>query len=505
MKNIGKFTLSHLFSPICHLTLWSVCLTSLLLCGPWATVGAVEKPWSHGKLRVSDNSTYLQMADGTPFFWQGDTGWLLPERLDRDEAAYYLKRCGEAGYNVVQVQVINGIPAFNAYGQMSMPRGFDFDGIDKPDTYGYWDHLDYIIDTAERNGIYIGMVCIWGGMVKAGMMNERQAVAYGKFLADRYKDKKNIIWIMGGDVQGNIHPEVWDALARTIKSIDGNHVMTYHPRGRHTSAQWFADRDWLDFHMFQSGHRRYGQRMGNKDYPIPDGTEEDTWMYVDSTRVHGPLRPVLDGEPSYEDIPQGLHSNEEPRWTDKDVRRYAYWSVFAGSCGHTYGHNAIMQFAKPGVAGAYFADGSVKPWWKAMDDPGFNQMKHLKALMLAFPYFDRVPDQSVIKNNGERYERLIATRGNDYLLVYNHTARPMDIDLSKISGKSHNAWWMDPATGELKFIGACGKRLQLNPKLKLGVEGDGVLIVTDASASYLTPTMTTLPVPLHVDTRDLTE
>jgi hypothetical protein len=26
------------------------------------------------------------------------------------------------------------------------------------------------------------------------------------------------------------------------------------------------------------------------------------------------------------------------------VRRYAYWSVFAGSCGHTYGHNAIMQF-----------------------------------------------------------------------------------------------------------------------------------------------------------------
>ena len=82
-------------------------------------------------------------------------------------------------------------------------------------------------------------------------------------------------------------------------------------------------------------------------------------MYVDSATVRQPLRPVLDGEPNYEDIPQGLHSDLEPRWNDLDIRRYAYWSVFAGSCGHTYGHNAIMQFVRPGVNGAYFADGSL--------------------------------------------------------------------------------------------------------------------------------------------------
>lgn len=37
--------------------------------------------------------------------------------------------------------------------------------------------------------------------------------------------------------------------------------------------------------------------------PISDGTEEDVWMYVDSATVRQPLRPVLDGEPSNEDIP----------------------------------------------------------------------------------------------------------------------------------------------------------------------------------------------------------
>ena len=475
----------------------SVALCAMMLGG---CAYAADGPWSHGALKSADNSPYLCHKDGTPFFWLGDTGWLLPERLNRDEAAYYLKRCGEAGYNVVQVQVINGIPAFNAYGKMSMPDGFDFSNIDRHGDYGYWDHMDYIIDIAERNGIYIGMVCIWGGMVKAGMMNEEQGVAYGTFLANRYKDRPNIVWIMGGDVQGNIHPEVWDALARTIRNIDKNHAMTYHPRGRHTSAQWFADREWLDFHMFQSGHRRYNQRMGNKEYPIQEGTEEDSWMYVDSTRVYDPIRPVLDGEPSYEDIPQGLHGADEPRWSAKDVRRYAYWSVFGGSCGHTYGHNSIMQFVRPGVAGAYFADGVAKPWYKALDDDGFNQMKYLKRLMLAFPYFERVPDQSAIRDNGVRYDRLIATRGDDYIMVYNHTGRPMNIDLSKVSGRKHNAWWMDAATGAIRYIGEAGKDIRYTPD----GDADGVLIVADASTGYLTPETTSLDAVPALDKRDLT-
>lgn len=35
-------------------------------------------------------------------------------------------------------------------------------------------------------------------------------------------------------------------------------------------------------------------------------------------------------------------------------------------------------------------------------------------------------------DNGIQYDRLAATRGTDYLLVYNYTSRPMTIDLRKI-------------------------------------------------------------------------
>lgn len=181
---------------------------------------------------------------------------------------------------------------------------------------------------------------------------------------------------------------------------------------------------------------------------------------------------------------------------DCDVRRYAYWSVFAGSCGHTYGHNAIMQFLKPGYGTSYGDAGDVKTWYQALRDPGFSQMKYVKHLMLAFPYFDRVPDQSIISGeNGTRYNRLIATRGNDYLLVYNYTARDMNIDFRKISGKTKKVFWMDAATGKLLYVGEVSNKIhRINPDIKGGSGvNDGVLIAFDASKDYLTSEMEVIP------------
>lgn len=82
---------------------------------------AATLPWQHGPLEVSANHRFLQHKDGTPFFWLGETAWLLPERLNREEAQHYLQRCHEAGYNMVQVQVLNAIPSYNAYGYASHP------------------------------------------------------------------------------------------------------------------------------------------------------------------------------------------------------------------------------------------------------------------------------------------------------------------------------------------------------------------------------------------------
>ena len=444
----------------------------------------VDLPWSNGKLIVSDEGRYLRHENGVPFFWLGETGWLMPERLNRDEVRFYLQKCKQAGYNVVQVQTINAVPAMNVYGKYSMVDGFVCNKADHSNEYGYWEHMDYIIKIAEENGIYVGLDCIWGGLVKGGLMNVEQAKSYGKFLAERYKNAPNIVWIIGGDIRGDIKTEVWETLAYAIKSIDRNHLMTFHPFGRTVSTTWFNNADWLDFNMFQSGHRRYGQRKGDGDYTIQDNTEEDNWRFVEYSLSQKPLKPVLDAEPSYEDIPQGLHDIREPRWTATDVRRYAYWSVFAGACGHTYGNNNIMQFYRPGLVPSY---GANRAWWHALEDAGFNQMQYLKNLILAFPYFERIPDQTIISGqNGERYDRVIATRGEDYLLVYNHTGCPMEIDLDKISGEKKNVWWYSPKNGSLKYVGEYDSKItRFYSDTSYARDSDRVLIAVDINKEYI--------------------
>lgn len=244
--------------------------------------------------------------------------------------------------------------------------------------------------------------------------------------------------------------------------------------------------------MFQSGHRRYGQRKGDGDYPIEENTEEDNWRFVDRSINLTPMKPVIDGEPIYEDIPQGLHDPNETRWNDADVRRYAYWSVFAGSFGHTYGHNSIMQFVRPGVGAAY---GATTPWWDALKDPGFLQMQLLKNLMLTLPFTERVPDQQVIAGtNGERYDRAVATRGNDYLMVYNYSGRPMQIDLTRISGDEKDVWWYAAKDGKLEYVGRFPSKVTTFQHDSGYMSGnDQVLIAVDARNEYINKEWAALP------------
>ena len=447
-----------------------------------AQENANSRPWSNGKLQVSENRRYLQHENGTPFFWLGETAWLLPSRLNRDEVGYYVGETAKNGYNVIQMSVLHSLGAMNAYGHQALPNGFDFSGIDRDGEYNYWKHVDYIVQQAASRGIYIGIVCVWGGNARS--MSEDDARKYGEFLGKRYGKQPNIIWIIGGDIRGDATPEIFKTLAATIRTNAPDHLMTFHPFGRTMSATWFNNESWLNFNMFQSGHRRYGQRRGDGEYTIDDYTEEDSWRFVARSHAFQPIKPVLDGEPSYEHIPQGLHEAWETRWQASDVRRYAYWSVFAGACGHTYGHSSTMQMYRPGVGPAY---GAETPWWDAVHDPGCQSMKHLKNLMLAFPYFERIPDQSVIAGtNGTLYERVIATRGNDYILVYNYTNRRMEIDMTKISGTKKKAWWYSPANGTAEYIGDYenGKHT-FNRDSAYGAGNDWVLIITDAQVNYV--------------------
>lgn len=433
------------------------------------------------KLEVSNNKHYFQTEDGKPFFWLGDTGWLTFGKLSREEMNTYFQDRKKKGFNVVQVMVLHTLAVKNVYGDyalvdgdVSKPLTTAGNDFKNPEEYDYWDHVDYALDVAQKNGIYLAMVPVWGTNVssKDSKVTKADVEKYAKFLADRYKNRTNVIWLNGGDTHGEEFMDIWNALGSTLKNNNPNQLVTFHPFGRTDSSENYHNASWLDFNMFQSGHRTYAQDTTKGAF------KEDNYKFVLRDFALKPIKPTLDGEPSYEGIPHGLHDTLQPKWKDQDLRRYAYWSVFAGGAGFTYGNNAVMQmFHKGEKKGAY---GNKAIWSDAINDPGASQMQYVKKLILEHNYFDRIPDESMVVNQGEKYDYLAATRGNDYALVYTYNGKNMKLNMGKIQGAKVKASWFNPRNGEEKSIGEFKNEgvLDFDPPGEKVDGNDWVLVLT---------------------------
>ena len=439
----------------------AVCAVALLgACSPGGKKQEVQP------LKVSDNQRFLVTADGKPFMWLGCTAWLL-HKLDRGQTELYLENRRQLGFNVIQTSVLHYLNVKNAYGHKAVADGdasrpLLTAGSNPADSaqYDYWDHLDYAVDLAASKGMYVGIVPVWGTNVKDGKVSRAQAAAYAQFLAERYADRSNVVWLNGGDIVGTDSMETWNIIGSTLRRCAPNHLITFHPFGRSRSAQWFHSALWLDFNMVQSGHRTYEQDA--------NGIGQDVWRHIAADYSLLPVKPTLDGEPSYEEIPHGLHdwhmekykhlrpksytkSMAQPLWKAADIRRYAYWSVLAGGFGFTYGHTSIMQMLLPTdkIPGAYNA---TTTWVEALNAEGGTQMQHLKNLMLSRPFLERIPDNSLAANQGERYSHIQAARGEDYAFLYTYRGGEVRVNMGKIKGSAVCAAWFNPRNGELMFI-----------------------------------------------------
>jgi Protein of unknown function (DUF4038)/Putative collagen-binding domain of a collagenase len=436
-----------------------------------STTAIAQKTLSHTQgipqLSVSANHRFLQTSEGKPFFWLGDTGWLLFSKSTQEEAIVYLDDRKAKGFNVVQVMGLHNLSLKNAYGDSALidknvaqPKITDGNSIHNPDEYDYWDHIDFVIDQAAERGLFIGFVPVWGSNIKA--ITPEQAKAYALFLTQRYGSKSNIIWLNGGDVKGSDALDTWNVLGQTLRENDKKHLITYHPRGRYCSSDWFHTAGWLDFNMAQSGHRTYEQDTLSAE---KRHYGEDNWRYIQDDYAKTPTKPILDGEPSYENIPYGLHDPKMPRWNAAEIRRYGYWSVFAGAFGFTYGHNSVMQMFK-NEADEEASYAPLMTWKEGLKAEGAGQIQHLKQLMESDPhYFDRKPAQDLVLNQGKRYDYIVATQSSNSILAYTYTGRNIELDLSALKNKKWKAFWFNPRNGGKTYFSTVkrAKMLSFNP------------------------------------------
>src|SRR5262249_34261859 len=138
---------------------------------------------------------------------------------------------------------------------------------------------------------------------------------------------------------------------------------------------------------------------------------------------------------------------------DYEARKFAYWALFAGAHGHTYGCHDIWQFYDPARSKPITA--ARTPWQEAIKLPGSGQMQFARALLQARPFLTRVPDQSLIASDLDAgADHVQATRGEDgsFAFIYIPTGRAVTVDLGKLSGARVRASWYDPKTGAFEVI-----------------------------------------------------
>lgn len=315
----------------------------------------------HGFLRVSADKRHFAHADGTPFFWLGDTWWKgLCKRLTWDGFQELTADRKAKGFSVVQI-VCGRYPdegGFEARWENEGGKPYlnrDFTVLNP----AYFEYADRRIRYLLNAGIVPAIVGGWGrpdcNSLEAGVANIKR---HWRNLVAHYGAYPTV-WIIGGESGG---PQ-WTEIAAYVQRID--------PYGRPVSIHPFdsgrkavTDESVINFDMLQTGHGDWDAARG----AIPKLT-------VACART--PPMPVMIGEYCYEGHMQTAF---------QDVQRYVFWcTMLSGAAGLTYGAAGVWHMGvenDPGITPIY----DWTTWKEGMNAPGSMQIGLGKKLLEQYPW-----------------------------------------------------------------------------------------------------------------------
>ena len=440
------------------------------------------------RLEVCRNDPkFICRADETgQFFWLGDTGWWLMNLSDADVSHYLSTRVAQ-GFNGIQIMALMLEAPGIAERALHDKRDFylssptdDKGNLISPlcPNSAYWARFRWIIEEAERKGLYVGVFLVHGseiGRSKYFRDSTAQAHDYARDLATLLRNNSNVWYSVSVEYDAihNFEPEkitaaqfaMFDSLAQGLRAgSQGSAILRgIHPGRPQTSVLQFAPGGgcggavpchpgtWLDFHMLQSGHN--SKRAIFRGFQIKQTDELIDQGYALTTP-----KPIFDGEPIYENSVDGAWNDDSsgpnsPRADASLVRFKAYEAVFAGAFGHTYGHeNTVYLWS------ANTGDDPNRPftrnisWQRAINASGATQLKHLRRLMECHSQ-NRIPDQTMLPDEPASYEGLThkrATRESGgsakYALVYLPQGGPVKVRVTNLAN-DWKARWFNPENG----------------------------------------------------------
>jgi hypothetical protein len=421
-----------------------------------------ENPlYRHGPPRLSPDRHSLIHADGTPFFWLGDTAWNGAMRSEEAGWERYLADRRAKGFSVLQVVMTPFRAALaDREGRVAF-TGVERIAIDPV----FFQRMDHRLTAANRRGLVVAPVLLWairGEQNPGHFLPEEQAILLARYMVARY-GAHHVIWILGGDgdyrgagrgavsddpVNRRAAPrlpcryssaaERWRRIGRAVFGDRRDRLATMHPAGLHWIADEFREEPWYDLIGYQSGH---GDAESHLRW-LCEGPPSQEWK-------RDPPRPIINLEPNYE-----AHlAYQSRRPIDPHmVRRAAYWSLLVSpTAGVTYGHHGVWWWSDGReIPLDHPQSGEAPPWHEAMEAPGSADMHRLREFFDSIPWRRLRPAPELLAEQpgvaaAERFIAAARTEEGDIAVLYVSEDRTVRLRVDVAGGML--AAWFDPRTG----------------------------------------------------------
>ena len=409
---------------------------------------------------ASANGRYLQDSNAIPFPILGRTAWFITS-LSQTDYQTFLDDTGAKGYTAIEFHVINhdsrgNHPPFA--GNRALPFLKNLDGTNYTGGLSgtadlttpnetYWAFVDSLLDYAESKGLLVFMFSAYAGYLggSQGWMIELvnngpdKVESYGQWIATRYAARKNIVWMMGGDIgtgQNSFTPEqtaVERALLTGLQSVPGQQSIYF-------SAEWNSDSvatDQVDFGAAMTLNGAYSFSGYVTTY------SRRGYAYL-------PAEPAfLLEEPYDEEGPDGKNINGS---ATQPVRRFQWWGWLSSIGGYISGNGYVWPF--------------TQGWKDHLNTLGAQDMARLNAFIRTIPWQSLVPSglggmgPMVIDGGGTTdfdFVTAAATPDKKLLIAYvppgdnAGSTRTFTIDMSFLASPAR-ARWYNPATARYTVI-----------------------------------------------------
>jgi hypothetical protein len=403
-------------------------------------------------LKASKNGRFLVDQNDKPFRIQGDSAQSLIANLTYPEAEVYFSDRQAKGFNTININLLEHKFAVRAPANRNGAQPFTSPGDFSKPNDSYFAFADSIVDLAGSKGMLVSLAPMylgvnggdegWWSVLTNAVNTQSVCYQFGLYIGNRYKNRKNILWVIAGDY---MPPQGSEGEARLLKFFEGVKAAG--------AAQLWAG-DW-NSGAISTDEPAFASSMDLNAVYTYGKVGKSGATYVEARKAFSlsSPRPAYLKETGY----------ESENWADGDsssVREYAYRAIFGGcTAGAFFGHRDIWEFATDKWRSGF--NFGHAPWQSALNSAGAYDMVRLGQLLDAVPWSDLVPSglagsKNFVTQGGGNYgdaDYVSAAARSDgkVMLAYvpptSKSSVTFTVDLGLLNG-SPRARWFDLASGK---------------------------------------------------------